>query len=98
VERADGPGFGPVACIPDRSIRLKSDGTIRGIAQGQRLLRRSSLAGLEHDVVPGSPGAVELADVRQLVMCACRRIPAAFETVPDELQESGASAHLDQEP
>ena len=48
--------------------------------------------------MPRSPGAVELADVGELVVTARRRVPAVFQAVADESQESRASAHLDQEP
>src|SRR5512135_3901591 len=47
--------------------------------------------------MPGTPGAVELADVGQAVVTARGGIPAGAAAVADELEEARASAHLDQE-
>ena len=55
------------------------------------------MAGLDGYAVPGSPGAVQFADVRQLVVGPGGDVPPLPHAVADELQEAGSSTHLDQE-
>src|SRR3954471_13119607 len=48
-------------------------------------------------LVPGAPGPVELVDAGQAVMGPRGGVPAAPGAVPDEGQEAGPPARLDEE-
>src|SRR3954454_12840038 len=76
------------SAIPRLRGGLRADDQGLGVARGLRL---------RDDLVPGAPGAVELADVGQAVVGPGGDVPAGPGPVADEPEEAGAAPHLDEE-
>src|SRR5262245_36670647 len=84
------------ACGPRSSSRIESavPPRVRSM-EGHDVLGLGELPTLYSDAVPGAPGAIELADVGELIVDARGGVPAIFHPVADELEEARPSPHLD---